>query len=151
MLTAKEVIQRRSTLLGVFRMLSLLALPIGIVAFYSWLTEGLRDGDFFDISYYHGRILLTFSGFAVPAIAWFLGPILAKWFVPVPSESECPRCGYKTAQSDARCSECGLILGRSVALPCPACQQAQPRAAANASTTSQTTDRDAEFPMPPPG
>ncbi len=102
--------KRRSTVVSILRGTSLffaLWIPVPLV---SWLSEGIRDGDFFNLFYYAGSItritiLVLMSG----ACVLFARP-LSKWIVPI-AEPRCPRCDHTLRHLvSPRCSECGLRL-----------------------------------------
>ncbi|MCH8315251.1 MAG: hypothetical protein IIA64_04695 [Planctomycetes bacterium] len=102
--------KRRSTVVSILRGTSLffaLWIPVPLV---SWLGEGIRDGDFFNLFYYAGSItritiLVLISG----ACVLFARP-LSKWIVPI-AEPRCPRCDHTLRHLvSPRCSECGLKL-----------------------------------------
>ncbi len=112
MLTAHDIANKRLTFLAVLRMISLIGPFFGIVALLSWLFEGFMDGDFFDLSYYSGRILTAVLGFGTPAVAWVFGPRISRWLVPATGANNCPKCGQPATESHERCTECGLLIGR---------------------------------------
>jgi len=108
---ASEMARRRLTARTAIRFACALVLLITLFPFVSWLSEGLRDGDFFDFSYYLGRIILTGIFLVLPVVIWLLQGVLARWLVPMPRAVCCPGCGQDTSGLvEQRCPECGLPL-----------------------------------------
>lgn len=87
---------------------SIAAIAIGPLA--SWMLEGLRDGDLFDIIYYAPRVISAGALFGTGLVFFLFSRSLACWIVPLVIP-RCPSCNYdiRNAHSD-RCPECGLAI-----------------------------------------
>ncbi|GJM18935.1 MAG: hypothetical protein DHS20C14_11480 [Phycisphaeraceae bacterium] len=110
---AAEVVRRRWTAMTILRLLSIVALLSSLLPAGSWISEGLRDDDLFDVSYYWPRMLGAVGGLVLGAIMLLLAAPLARWAVPFKRELRCPRCDYRLeGLVDPLCSECGLVLTR---------------------------------------
>ena len=95
---------------AVLRLAGLLGFLFAAIPFLSWLFEGLRDGDFFDLGYYFDRMMLTFALGVGGAILLVLSGVIARILVPFP-KPRCPRCTYRIQHLHApRCPECGIEL-----------------------------------------
>jgi len=82
-----------------------------MIPILSWLSEGYRDDDLSDFSYYGMRIFLAVFVFGLSAILWIMQGLIAKVLVPIPNGSRCPRCNHLIhGMSEPLCTECGLEL-----------------------------------------
>ncbi|MFG0305085.1 MAG: hypothetical protein ACF8Q5_02585 [Phycisphaerales bacterium JB040] len=108
---ASEMLRRRLTARTLIRLACVALLLIAIVPFVSWLMEGIRDDDFFNLYYYTDRIVLTGVFVVLPVVVWLLQGILVRWLVPMPRGVRCPGCGQDTTGLvEQRCPECALPL-----------------------------------------
>ncbi len=105
-----DIMRRRSIAVSVMRggsVLFALCVPVPLL---SWLFEGLKDGDLFELSYYSGRIATSLVLMSMSGVCMLLAPPLSKWIIPM-LEPRCPRCDHLLSHLvTPRCSECGLQL-----------------------------------------
>lgn len=108
---AAEVIRMRWTVGVVVRVAGLLSVFATVFPLGSWFSEGLRDGDIFDIFYYMPQIFTTIV-LGVFGIAVFLcAGLVSKLLVPLRRRTLCPKCGHDVTEPvEPRCTECGLVL-----------------------------------------
>ncbi|GIK19629.1 MAG: hypothetical protein AMXMBFR77_19630 [Phycisphaerales bacterium] len=98
-------------MLIVLRCTTLLAMPVAVVPFASWIQEGVRDGDLLDVGYYWPRVTAGFLPFVYFVFVLMFGRLFVHFVVPLRRWSECPACRYRLeGLVEARCPECGLAL-----------------------------------------
>lgn len=108
---AAEVVRRRWTVATCLRVGALGLAMLGFYPLLSWLTEGLRDGDLWDVSWYWGRMLLSVLLPGMGAACFFLAGWVSRLLVPIRRHAECPVCRHRIeGVTEARCTECGLTL-----------------------------------------
>jgi hypothetical protein len=108
---AAEVARRRWTVTTCLRMAAFGPLILSTLPLGSWLTEGVSDGDLFDLTWYAGRIALGIVLVLMAAGFFLLAGRLARLLVPIRRHVECPACRHRIdGVTEPRCTECGLRL-----------------------------------------
>ncbi|MFT5423422.1 MAG: hypothetical protein ACI89L_001199 [Phycisphaerales bacterium] len=108
---ASEIIRRRLTVRTCIRVFAAAFACFGLLPIISWVQEGLRDGDLWDMSYYLDRIVFSVFFPFVSVMALLFQRLLVRFFVPIRRHVMCPACGYRIeGLVEPRCSECGLVL-----------------------------------------
>lgn len=110
-----EIVRRQHTVAIVLRVLTIPLMIMGIGAFGSWALEGVRDGDFWDLSYYSVRMAWTVGAAIGAPMVFLLGPLMGRLVVPR-GKRGCPSCGYDAGRQEI-CPECGHSLRPSVLFP----------------------------------
>lgn len=106
-----EIVRRRWTLTTAFRVGGLGLTLLAARPAFSWLVEGMQDGDLWDLGYYADRVASVAACVVGGLAVFFLSRPLSRWTVPVRHHTECPSCRHRIeGLVEPRCTECGLLL-----------------------------------------
>lgn len=114
--SAEQVIRRRWLLGTWFRVGGVFLIIAAVPSLASWLAEGMRDGDLFDLEYYAGRMLVSAMGLIGGPIFLAFAGAIAWLAVPVQrGPLRCPGCNYElVGLQTPQCPECGLPLSQNL-------------------------------------
>lgn len=110
--SAREIMVQRYLFAGYIRLASLLFFALALWPIFSWLLEGIRDFDLFDLYWYWPRLLVAFVLATVGVVLLMFRNPLARWCLPISTQPvRCPQCGFRLhGLREPRCPECGLEL-----------------------------------------
>lgn len=112
---SRDIMVQRLFLQGLIRLLAVVSVLAAIYQALAWFTEGVRDGDLFDIFYYFYRIARGFFFVAIAVLLWVFAGLLSKLLIPFPKQLQCPRCSFLLrGLPTTRCPECGLALPANI-------------------------------------
>ncbi len=108
--TTTEVARWRAMMIGVLRLLSIVAALSALFPTSSWLLEGFRDSDLWDFSYYAPRVVPAFALIVAGLVLGFGSRRLAGVIVTFGKSGLCPKCSYPLESRARNCPECGIEL-----------------------------------------
>lgn len=115
---AGEIVRRRWTVQIVLRLCAIVLLFSATYPLISWMSEGLADGDLWNLTYYASRVVLAILLGLFGALLFVMSGLLTRWLVPIRRDIRCPACRHRIeGMTEPMCTECGLLLTREFLEP----------------------------------